>query len=131
MTAASQRLGEEGALNASRAASSGRRMELPGIGRKHQAGLDEMARSFIQVREGMTLSKDWERRVEREAQEAEKVAGAAGRARAPGADAGAGAGPRAAERRARARVGPLNAKLRHLAEMEEGPAVCAAQEREA
>ena len=72
LTAASQRLGEEGALNASRAASSGRRMELPGIGREHQAGLDELARSFIQAREGMTLSKDWGRRVEREAYEAEK-----------------------------------------------------------
>ena len=72
MAAASQRLGEEGALNASRAVSSGRRMELPGVGREHQAGLDELARSFIQAREGMTLSKDWERRVEREAQEAEK-----------------------------------------------------------
>ena len=72
MAAASQRLGEEGALNASRAANSGRRMELPGVGREHQAGLDELARSFIQAREGMTLSKDWERRVEREAQEAEK-----------------------------------------------------------
>ena len=72
MAAASQRLGEEGALNASRAASSGRRMELPGVGREHQAGLDELARSYIQAREGMTLSKDWGRRVEREAQEAEK-----------------------------------------------------------
>ncbi len=47
-------------------------MELPGVGREHQAGLDELARRFIQAREGMTLSKDWERRVEREAQEAEK-----------------------------------------------------------
>jgi hypothetical protein len=72
MTAASQRLGEEGALNASRATSNGRRMELSGVGREHQVGLDELARSFIQAREGMTLSKDWERRVEREAQEAEK-----------------------------------------------------------
>jgi hypothetical protein len=72
MAAASERLGEEGALNASRAATSGRRMELPGVGREHQAGLDELARSFIQAREGMTLSKDWGRRVEREAQEAEK-----------------------------------------------------------
>ena len=72
LTAASQRLGEEGALNASRAATSGRRMELPGVGREHQAGLDELARSFIQAREGMTLSKDLERRVEREAQEVEK-----------------------------------------------------------
>ena len=47
MTAASQRLGEEAALNASRAASSNRRMELPGVGREHQAGLDELARRFI------------------------------------------------------------------------------------
>ncbi len=72
LTAASQRFGEEGALNASRAATSGRRMELPGVGREHQAGLDELARSFMPAREGMTLSKDWERHVERQAQEAEK-----------------------------------------------------------
>ena len=33
LTAASQRLGQEGALNASNAASSGPRMELPGVER--------------------------------------------------------------------------------------------------
>lgn len=47
LTAASQRLGEEGALNASRAATSSRSMTVPGVGREHQAGLDELARSFI------------------------------------------------------------------------------------
>ncbi len=72
MAAASQRLGEEGMRNASRAASSGRYMTVPGVGREHQAGLDELARSFIQAREGVTLSKDWGRRVEREAQETER-----------------------------------------------------------
>lgn len=72
MAAASQRLGEEGVRNASRAASSGRQMDLPGVGREHQAGLDELARSFTQAREGMSLSKEWGRHVEREAQEAEK-----------------------------------------------------------
>ena len=72
MAAASQRLGEEGTRNASRAASSGRSMTVPGVGREHQAGLDELARSFIHAREGMTLSKDWGRRVERKAQDAEK-----------------------------------------------------------
>ena len=72
MAAASQRLGEEGMRNASRAATSGRSMTVPGVGREHQAGLGEMARSFTQAREGMSLSKDWGRRVERETQEAEK-----------------------------------------------------------
>jgi hypothetical protein len=72
MAAASQRLGEEGMRDASRTASSGRSMTVPGVGREHQAGLDELARSFVQGRDGMTLNKDWERRVEREAQEAEK-----------------------------------------------------------
>ena len=38
MAAASQRLGEEGMRNASRAASSGKRLELPDVGREHQAG---------------------------------------------------------------------------------------------
>ena len=36
------------------------------------AGLDKLARGFAQAREGMTLSRDWGRRVEQEAQEAEK-----------------------------------------------------------
>jgi hypothetical protein len=36
MAAAGQRLGEEGLRNASRAASSGRRMELPGVGRERE-----------------------------------------------------------------------------------------------
>jgi hypothetical protein len=72
MAAASERLGEEGMRNASRAVSSGRSMTVPGIGREHQAGLDELAQSFVQGRDGMALSKDWGRRVEREAQEAEK-----------------------------------------------------------
>lgn len=72
MTAASQRLGEEGALNASRATSSGRRMELPGVGREHQAGLDELAQHFAQARGRKELSTAWERQVEREAKEAER-----------------------------------------------------------
>lgn len=63
MAAASQRLGEEDALNASRAASSGRRMELPGVGREQQAGLDELARSFVQGRDGMPLSAASDQRV--------------------------------------------------------------------
>ena len=72
MAAASQRLGEEGMRNASRGASSGRRMELPGVGREHQAGLDELARSFVQGRDGMAQSAAWDQRVEREAKEAER-----------------------------------------------------------
>jgi hypothetical protein len=51
MAAASQRLGEEGMRNASRAASSGRSMTVPGVGREHQAGLDVLARSFVQGRD--------------------------------------------------------------------------------
>jgi Ti-type conjugative transfer relaxase TraA len=72
VTAASERLGEEGVRQAFGAAISGRRMELPGVGREHQAGLEEVARSLVQAREGMTLNWDWERRTEREAQETAK-----------------------------------------------------------
>lgn len=72
MTAAGQRLGEEGKRAALRAASSARRMELPGVGREHQVGLDELARCYTQSREGMTLSAQWQRRAEREGQEAER-----------------------------------------------------------
>ena len=72
MAAASQRLGEEGMRNASRAASSGRSMTVPGVGREHQAGLDELARSFVQGRDGMALSAAWDQRVEREAKQAER-----------------------------------------------------------
>jgi hypothetical protein len=31
-------------------------MKLPGVEREHQAGLDELARSFVQGRDGMALS---------------------------------------------------------------------------
>lgn len=72
MAAASQRLGEEGTRNASRAASGSRSMTVPGVGREHQVELDEMVCSFTQAREGMSLSKDWGRRVEREVKEVEK-----------------------------------------------------------
>ncbi len=72
MAAASQRLGEEGMRNASRAASSGRSMTVAGVGREHQAGLDELARSFVQGRDGMGLSAAWEQRIEREAKEVER-----------------------------------------------------------
>jgi hypothetical protein len=72
MAAASERLHEEGMRNASRAASSGRSMTVPGVGREHQAGLDELARSFVQGRDGMAHNAAWDHRVEREAQEAEK-----------------------------------------------------------
>ena len=47
-------------------------MELPGVGREHQAGLDELARCYVQAREGVTLNARWEHRAEREAQEAER-----------------------------------------------------------
>ncbi len=58
--------------NASRAASSSRTMTVPGIGREHQAELDEMARNFVQGRDGMALSATWEHRGEREARETER-----------------------------------------------------------
>ena len=58
--------------NAFRAASSGRSMTMPGVGREHEAGLDELARSFVQVRDGKEFSAAWERKVEREAKEAER-----------------------------------------------------------
>lgn len=47
-------------------------MEPPNVGREDQAGLGELARSFMQAREGMTLSMDRGRRVEREIQATEK-----------------------------------------------------------
>jgi len=72
MAAASQRLGEEGMRNASRAAGSGRSMTVPGIGREHQAGLDELARNFVQGRDGMALSAAWDQRVERQRARAEE-----------------------------------------------------------
>ncbi len=72
MVAVRQRLGEEGERAALRAASSGRSMEVPGVGREHQAGLDELARSFAQGRDGVALSAAWGQRVEREAKEAER-----------------------------------------------------------
>lgn len=72
MLAASQRLGPEGEQAALRAAASGRTMELPGVGREHRAGLDELARHFAETREAVTLSARWEHRAEREAKEAER-----------------------------------------------------------
>lgn len=72
MAAVRQRLGEEGERAALRAASSGRSMGVPGVGREHQAGLNELARSFAQGRDGVTLSTAWGQRVEREAKEAER-----------------------------------------------------------
>ena len=72
MAAARERLGEEGMRNASRAASSGRSMTVPGVGREHQAGLDELARSFVQGRDGMALNAAWDQRVEREVKETER-----------------------------------------------------------
>jgi len=72
MAAVRQRLGEEGERAALRAASSGRSMEVPGVGREHQAGLNELARNFAQGRDGVALSAAWGQRVEREAKEAER-----------------------------------------------------------
>ena len=97
MTAARQRLDEEGALNASRAANSSPRVELPGVGREHQAGMAELACSFIQAREGMTLSKNWDQQIEREAAETEKWQAWQNQRERRGLTR-AGAGPRAAER---------------------------------
>ncbi len=44
-------------------------MELPGIGREHRDGLDELARHFVHVREGVTLNARWEHWVEQQAKE--------------------------------------------------------------
>lgn len=60
--AGSQRLGEEAKRAASRPVRD-RGMELPSIGREHQDRLEELARYLVQVREGMTQSTKWERRV--------------------------------------------------------------------
>ena len=51
MATAGRRLGEEGARNALRAANSGKRMELPGVGREHQAELEGLARSYAAARD--------------------------------------------------------------------------------
>ena len=48
-------------------------MTVPGVGREHQAGLDELACSFVQGREGRALSAAWDKRVEREAKETERL----------------------------------------------------------
>ncbi len=72
MAVVRQRLGEEGERAALRAASSGRSMAVPGVGREHQAGLDELARGFVQGRDGVALSAAWGLRVERELKEAER-----------------------------------------------------------
>jgi len=77
MAAASQLLGGEGMRNASRAASSGRGMTVPGVGGDRQTGLDELARSFVLGRDGMALSAAWDQRVGREAKEAERQRGRA------------------------------------------------------
>ena len=47
-------------------------MTVPGVGREHQAGLDELARSSVQGRDGMALSAAWDQRVEREAKETKR-----------------------------------------------------------
>ena len=47
-------------------------MTVPGVGREHQAGFDELARSFVQGRDGMARSAAWDQRGEREAKEAER-----------------------------------------------------------
>ena len=73
MAAAGRRLGDDGVRNALRAANSGKRMELPGTGREHQAGLEELARGYAAAREGTTLSALWEGRMEHEAKEAERT----------------------------------------------------------
>ena len=72
MVAVRQRLGEDGERTALRAASSGRSMEVPGVRREHQAGLDELACNFAQGRDRVALSAAWSQRVEREAKEAER-----------------------------------------------------------
>ena len=73
MAAASQRLGKEGMRDASRGASGGSSMTVPGVGREHQAELDQLARSFVQGRAGMTLGAAWDQRAEREAKETDRV----------------------------------------------------------
>jgi hypothetical protein len=44
-------------------------MTVPGGGCEHQAGLDELARNFVQGRDGMALGAAWDQRVERDAKE--------------------------------------------------------------
>jgi hypothetical protein len=72
MAAAGRRLGEEGIREAARAADRGGGMTVPGAGREHQAGLDELARSHTLGRQATEHSAAWGQRVEREAKEAER-----------------------------------------------------------
>ena len=72
MAAAGRRLGEEGIREASRAAHSGRSMTVPGTGREHQAGLDELARSYTLGRQATEHSAAWGQRMAREMERAEE-----------------------------------------------------------
>ncbi len=73
MAAAGQRLGEEGVRTALRAASGAGELTLPGVGREHRAGLAQVAQHLRSGLDGKTLGQAWERRTEREAQEAERL----------------------------------------------------------
>lgn len=57
---------------ASRAAHGGRGMTVPGAGRKHQAGLDELARSYTLGRKATEHSAAWGQRMARELERAEE-----------------------------------------------------------
>jgi hypothetical protein len=72
MVAAERRLGEEGMRVAFRAAAHEDRMTVPSVGKKHQGELDELARSFVLGRDAMEYSAAWEKRLGREAREAER-----------------------------------------------------------
>lgn len=72
MTAAGQRLGEEGMRDASRAAGYEGRMRVPGGGPEQQAGLDVLAQSLTLGRDGKEQSAAWGSRLGREAQATER-----------------------------------------------------------
>ena len=80
---------------------------VPGVGREHQAGLDELARSFVQGRDGMALSAAWDQRVEREAKEAERQRARAEERERRGLPPEPEKDPRAAEAGTRARAGKM------------------------
>jgi hypothetical protein len=72
MTAAGQRLGEEGMRDASRAAGHEDRMTVPGVGPEQRIGLDVLAQGLTLGREGTEQTAAWGNRLGREAHVAER-----------------------------------------------------------
>ena len=72
MAAAGERLRAERIRDVWRAEGREGGTTLPGVGREHQAGLDEIARQLPRALDGVTLSQAWGWRVEQEVKEVEQ-----------------------------------------------------------